>query len=729
MIDFLFQIAGETWSILREASFFLLLGFVLAGVFAVLVPSRLLMRFLGRGKIRSVLWASAIGTPLPLCSCGVLPTAIGLSRQGATRGATVSFLISTPEIGVDSIALSWALMDPIITVFRPLAAFVTAVVAGIATNFWGARGARAGHVEPADPAAPVEPEIGDARAAEGPAEPPAAPEIPLPFGARGGPRFAEGRTAVRRIFAYGFRDMLDETAHWLVLGVVLAALVAVLLPASVIERYLGGGLVTMLMMLAIGIPIYTCASASTPVAAALVLKGLSPGAALVFLLSGPATNLGAIVVLLKFLGRRVVTIYLVSIALVSLAAGYALDWIYRTWQVSPAVTFGHASGFVPEPVKVGSAVILLGLLARSLWRVPVPDEWIRLRDWLAALTGVRLTAARLRAMTAIGLAALYLGSGVFTVQPGEVGLRTRFGRVADGQLAPGLHARLPWPVEDHLVVQTDRVRRIEVGFRSAEPKDTAARGFGHQALTLVGPGFPAPPSGAISFWYQKEKVADESLLLTGDENIIDVAFTAQYQVKDPVAFIYNVADADAIVRNVTIAALRAALATMTVDAIYTTERDEVERRVVQDVQRTLDLYGAGVRMVALSLLSVHAPEQVHAAFRDVASAQEDRILIVDRATTFAQEAVNLAEGDAAAMLESARAFKDQKILEAEGDALAFSLREKEYRRAPDLTRFRLQIEALEEILPAAQKILRPGVADVKDFDLWLLQPPGTKKGP
>ena len=729
MTEFLLGLAWETWAILREASFFLLLGFGLAGVFAVLVPARLLTRYLGRGRIKSVLWASAIGTPLPLCSCGVLPTAIGLSRQGATRGATVSFLISTPEIGVDSIALSWALMDPIITVFRPLAAFVTAVVAGIATNFWGAHGAGAGRGEPADPAAPIEPEIGGARAAEGPAESPAAPEIPLPLGARGGPRFAEGRTAVRRIFAYGFRDMLDETAHWLVLGVVLAALVAVLLPASVIERYLGGGLVTMLMMLAIGIPIYTCASASTPVAAALVLKGLSPGAALVFLLSGPATNLGAIVVLLKFLGRRVVTIYLVSIALVSLAAGYALDWIYRSWQVSPAVTFGHASGFVPEPLKVGSAVILLGLLAQSLWRVPVPDEWIRLRDWLAALTGVRLTAARFRAMTAIGLGALYLGSGVFTVQPGEIGLRTRFGRVVDGRLAPGLHARLPWPVEDHLVVQTDRVRRLEVGFRSAEPQDTAARGFGRQALTLVGPGFPAPPSGAISFWYQKEKVADESLLLTGDENIIDVAFTAQYQVKDPVAFIYNVADADAIVRNVTIAALRAALATMTVDAIYTTERDAVEQRVVQDVQRTLDLYGAGVRMVALSLLSVHAPEQVHAAFRDVASAQEDRILIVDRATTFAQEAVNLAEGDAAAMLESARAFKDQKILEAEGDALAFSLREKEYRRAPDLTRFRLQIEALEEILPAAQKILRPGVADVKDFDLWLLQPPGTKKGP
>lgn len=728
MTEFLLQAAWETWSILREASVFLLLGFVLAGVFAVLVPARLLTRFLGRGKIRSVLWASAIGTPLPLCSCGVLPTALGLSRQGATRGATVSFLISTPETGIDSIALSYALMDPIITVFRPVAAVVTAVVAGIATNFWGARRAGAVRVEPADGAAPVEPSNGGgAVQAESPEGPPA-PEIHLPFDANGGPRFAEGRAAVRKIFAYGFRDLLDETAHWLVLGVVLAALVAVLLPASVIERYLGGGLVTMLAMLVIGIPIYTCASASTPVAAALVLKGLSPGAALVFLLAGPATNVGAIVVLLKFLGRRVVAIYLTSIALVSVAAGYALDWIYRAWQVSPATTFGTASGFVPEPVKVGAAVILLGLLARSLWRTPVPEEWIRLRDWLAALTGVRLTAAGLRVAAAIAAAALYLGTGVFTVQPGEVALRTRFGRVVDGHLGPGLHVRLPWPVENHRVIQTDRVRRIEVGFRTAERQDTTGRGFGRQALTLAGPGFPAPPTGAISFWYQKEKVSDESFLLTGDENIIDVAFTAHYQVKDPVAFVYNVADPDAVVRSVTIAALRAVIATMTVDAIYTTERDEVAQRVVRDVQQALDAYGAGVRMVAVSLLSVHAPEEVHAAFRDVASAQEDKILIVDRATTFAQEAVNLAEGDAAAMIESARGFKDQKIMEAEGDALAFTLREKEYRRAPDLTRFRLHVEALEDILPAAQKILRPGRGDLKEFDLWLLQPPGTKKG-
>src|SRR5262249_13527169 len=134
---FLIMLAGEAWTILREASLFLLVGFAVAGVVAVLVPPRLFARLLGRGKIRSAVWASAVGAPIPLCSCGVLPTALGLARQGATKGATVSFLISTPETGIDSIALTYALMDPIVTVFRPIAGVLTAVVAGIVTNVWG----------------------------------------------------------------------------------------------------------------------------------------------------------------------------------------------------------------------------------------------------------------------------------------------------------------------------------------------------------------------------------------------------------------------------------------------------------------------------------------------------------------------------------------------------------------------------------------------------------------
>src|SRR5207253_1154162 len=292
------------------------------------------------------------------------------------------------------------------------AAFVTGVTAGIATNFLGVK------------RLPVAAETANgASTAEIPGAPGPAPELHRTFERNGTARLAGSRAAVREVFTYGFRDLLDEAAHWLVLGVVLAALVAVLLPASVIERYFGGGFLTMLAMLVVGIPIYTCASASTPIAAALVLKGLSPGAALVFLLSGPATNIGAIVVLLKFLGLRLVSIYLASSAVVA------------------------------------------------------------------------RTAARIGAMLAVAGVVLYLGSGLFTVHPGEVGIRTRFGRIVDSHLGPGLHARLPWPIEDHVLVSTDNIRRIEVGLRSpAQPAP------GTQAQAWAGTGFSTRTARSDLFW-------------------------------------------------------------------------------------------------------------------------------------------------------------------------------------------------------------------------------------
>ncbi|PYM33982.1 MAG: FtsH protease activity modulator HflK [Candidatus Rokuibacteriota bacterium] len=694
MIDFLLQVGWETWSIFKEASLFLLFGFAVAGVLAVVVPSRVFMRFLGTGRVKSVLWASIIGVPVPLCSCGVLPTALGLVRQGASKGATVAFLIATPETGVDSIAMSWALMDPLITAVRPLVAIITAIVAGLATNL-GAPAREGPEPEAAEAGLPEPAEPQGHRPEDGPA--------PLrAWLARG-----------RRVATYAFRDLFDETAHWLALGVGLSALVAVLLPSAVIERYLGGGLGTMLLMFLLGIPIYTCASASTPVAAALVLKGLSPGAALVFLLSGPATNLGALVVLLKFLGRRVMLIYLTTVAILSLGAGYALDWIYRSRQLNATASFGRAAQYIPDWVNVAAALVMIGLLLVSLWRTPVPAEWIRLRDWAAVLTGVGVTAKRLRVAAAVALGALYLGGGFYTVGVGEVGLQARFGRIVDSAVSPGLHYRLPWPIDGHRIVESARVRRIEVGFRTARP-------------AAVESPLVMPAGGHPGFWYRREKVPEESFLLTGDENIIDIAFTVQYAVRDPVVFAYQVAEPEELVRSVAISVLRSIVATTTVDAIYTSARDEVERRAIAGVQALLDAYGAGVQLVSVNLLSVHAPEEVHAAFRDVASAHEDKLLIINRATTFAEEGVNLAQGDAAAMVESARAFKAQRIMEAEGDALAFALREKAYRRAPELTRFRLYVEALEEIMPGTQKILRPGRADVKDFDLWLLQPLGRR---
>src|SRR5499427_10907021 len=151
MIGFLFDVFRETWEILEDASVFLLFGFLLAGVLAVLVPGRLLTRLIGTGKVRSVLWGSVLGAPLPLCSCGVLPTALGLRKQGATPGATVAFLVATPETGADSISLTYALTDPLMTVFRPVAGVATAIAAGLATNLFGTPRSRAAEVPPPRP--------------------------------------------------------------------------------------------------------------------------------------------------------------------------------------------------------------------------------------------------------------------------------------------------------------------------------------------------------------------------------------------------------------------------------------------------------------------------------------------------------------------------------------------------------------------------------------------------
>ena len=138
MINFLFGVLRQTWEILEEASVFLLFGFLLAGMLGILVPGRLLTRLVGTGKIKSVLWGSVVGAPIPMCSCGVLPTALGLRKQGATPGATVAFLVATPETGVDSISLTYALTDPVMTLFRPIAGVATAIAAGLATNLFGA---------------------------------------------------------------------------------------------------------------------------------------------------------------------------------------------------------------------------------------------------------------------------------------------------------------------------------------------------------------------------------------------------------------------------------------------------------------------------------------------------------------------------------------------------------------------------------------------------------------
>jgi HflK protein len=366
--------------------------------------------------------------------------------------------------------------------------------------------------------------------------------------------------------------------------------------------------------------------------------------------------------------------------------------------------------------------------------VHVPLEWNRLRDRLAALRGkfIAFIAAviafvgdtRVKVAALAALTFLWLASGFFTIQPGEIGQRLRFARIVEGNLGPGLHHRLPWPIEAHRVVETERTQNMEIGFRSQQHESLTTLSLARERLTVGGPSNPVPEAiKARGSWFQREVQEGESFLLTGDGNLIDLRSTVQYRVKDPVAYVTNLAEPKPLIRSVTRAALRSVVATHRIDALLTHARAEIERQVRAFVQERLDAFNAGIALVSVRLVYVHSPQEAHDAERDVASAQEDKLRTINRAKGFAAETVNEAKGEAAATVASALAFEEEQVRRARGEALAFSLQVEAYRQAPELTAFRLQMETIEEVLPKAHKLIRPQASAIKDFDLWLLEPP------
>ena len=274
----------ECWEIFWDSAIYVLFGIGVAGLIRAFISPSSVANHLGKGRVGPVFKAALWGIPLPLCSCGVLPAAAGLRKQGATTGATTSFLISTPESGVDSIAVSYAMLDPFLTIARPLAGFITAISAGLADTFINRRGPEQEIVP--DLSCPVD------GCCDGKGCP---DEVHRNHHTR-----AE---KLRAGMKYALGELWGDLAGWFFIGMLLAGLITALLPPDVFSSYLGGGLGTMLIMLAVGIPIYICATSSTPIAAALILKGVSPGAALVFLLAGPATNITSLTVLYGLLGQ------------------------------------------------------------------------------------------------------------------------------------------------------------------------------------------------------------------------------------------------------------------------------------------------------------------------------------------------------------------------------------------------------------------------------------------
>lgn len=349
-MNIIIEILAASWQVFLESSIYMLFGFFVAGILYVFFKPEKVSRYLGKGRVRPVLLSALAGIPIPLCSCGVVPAAAGLKRQGANNGATLSFLISTPESGMDSIPITYALMDPVMTVMRPVAAFITAIVAGTIENFFGESSETPKNT------------IQSSCSASGNHGCNGSSLTPL--------NLAKTSLPAKIVVGlkYAFVDLLGDIGKWFILGILLAGLISYLIPDTLFELYLTNNFIAMLVMLVVGLPMYVCATSSTPIAAALVMKGLNPGAALVFLLAGPATNIASLSMVSGLLGKRSLLIYLGSIAVCSLALGIVTDMIYSGIGITAKASAGQAAEIFPYYVEYAGAAVLAILLAFAIWK-------------------------------------------------------------------------------------------------------------------------------------------------------------------------------------------------------------------------------------------------------------------------------------------------------------------------------------------------------------------------
>lgn len=325
-----------------DMSPFLLLGFLLAGLMHAFIPGTFYSKYLSRKGFRSVFNAALLGIPLPLCSCGVIPTAMSLRKEGASKGSVVSFLIATPQTGIDSLLATYGLMGLPFTIIRPIVALITALFGGMLVK-------------------EDDTEMTEEEKKEGASS-----------CCCHGETKHEHTTFTQKIgiaINYGFVEMMQDIGKWLVVGLAVAALITIAIPTEWFAAFQGNTLASMLLVLCIAIPMYVCATGSIPIAVALMLKGLTPGAALVLLMAGPACNMASILVVRKVLGTRTLIAYIISIIIGAVLSGIAIDYM----QFNGIVDFLSGISMIdtccteaPEWLTWGSTALLFILLVNAM---------------------------------------------------------------------------------------------------------------------------------------------------------------------------------------------------------------------------------------------------------------------------------------------------------------------------------------------------------------------------
>ena len=339
-----------------EMAPYLLLGFLIAGLLRTFVPRTLYSKHLAPRTMKSVVKAAALGIPLPLCSCGVIPTAVGLRKEGASHGACTSFLIATPQTGVDSIAATYSLMGLPFAIVRPIAALFTAMFGGWLVN----RYAREDEAISEKNSHEGGESHDDCECHEGHSHCHHDEQPATLWG------------KITGALEYAFVDMMQDVGKWLVVGLLIAALITVAVPNEWLAALHEYKLLNMLIVLAVAIPMYVCATGSIPIAVSLMAKGLTPGAALVLLMAGPAVNSASMLVIGKVFGKRTLWLYLLAIVIGAMLFGLGIDYLLpQEWfavQSAIAGSAGHCAHCLTPMDWVWVAALVL-LLINAFWQM------------------------------------------------------------------------------------------------------------------------------------------------------------------------------------------------------------------------------------------------------------------------------------------------------------------------------------------------------------------------
>lgn len=337
IMNIIYEILRESWNIYLEVSIYMLFGFFFAAILFVFLKTDKIKKYLGQGRVKPVILAALFGIPIPLCSCGVVPVAISLKKQGANNGAALSFMIATPESGIDSIAISFAMLGPVLTFIRTFAGFLTAISTGIVQNFF----------TPIDNEKSVD-----------------ANKKNLILSCENKKPF-KSEKFMAKFFAgikYAYMDLLQDIAKPFVVGILIAGCISFFLPDDIVLLANKHHIISIFLMLIAGIPMYVCATSSTPIAAALILKGLNPGAAIVFLIAGPATNAATINIIKHEFGKKTLLIYLIMIVLCSVFIALFVDWFYSYQNIFLQITSTKALFFFPTKIQFTAACLLFILI-------------------------------------------------------------------------------------------------------------------------------------------------------------------------------------------------------------------------------------------------------------------------------------------------------------------------------------------------------------------------------